>query len=153
MNHDPLSPHSHEPNPEPPSADPSLTLEWDGNEVRLSAGDLQRLPSVTVRDCYIISTGHGTTGPFAFTGTTFSALLSAFGVGAWSSLEVISADGFGTRLLPGDVGPDEARPPLLAWAIDGRPMTRADGLVRLVVPSETDDALKQVKWVARVRAV
>jgi hypothetical protein len=126
ISHDPLSPHSHEPNPEPPSADPSLTLEWDANEVRLSAGDLQRLPSVTVRDCYIISTGHGTSGPFAFTGTTLPALLSAFDVGAWSSLEVISA---------------------------GRPMTRADGLVRLVVPSETDDALKQVKWVARVRVV
>jgi hypothetical protein len=38
----------------------------------------------------------------------------------------------------------------LSYAIDGTPLTRAQGLVRLIVPSETDDALRQVKWVQRI---
>jgi hypothetical protein len=29
-------------------------------------------------------------------------------------------------------------------------MTREQGLVRLIVPSEENDALRQVKWVARI---
>jgi hypothetical protein len=32
-------------------------------------------------------------------------------------------------------------------------MTRKQGLVRLVVPTETDDALRQVKWIAEIRVV
>ena len=43
--------------------------------------------------------------------------------------------------------------PLLALEIDGRPLSRAQGLVRLVVPGETDDALRQVKWVSEIRVV
>ena len=46
---------------------------------------------------------------------------------------------------------DEERPILLAHSIDGRPLTRAEGLVRLIVPAETDEALRQVKWVAEIR--
>jgi len=34
--------------------------------------------------------------------------------------------------------------------MDGATLTRAQGLVRLIVPSETDDALRQVKWVGRI---
>jgi hypothetical protein len=29
-------------------------------------------------------------------------------------------------------------------------LTRAQGLVRLIVPHERDDALRQVKWVTRI---
>lgn len=69
----------------------------------------------------------------------------------WSQLEVISADGFGNRLAAEELlQPDPAGPILLAYAIDGRPMTRREGLVRLIVPSETDDALRQVKWIGRI---
>jgi hypothetical protein len=39
---------------------------------------------------------------------------------------------------------------LLATARDGIPLTRADGLVRLIDPRETNDALRQVKWVAEI---
>ncbi|MCB0075748.1 MAG: molybdopterin-dependent oxidoreductase [Caldilineaceae bacterium] len=42
------------------------------------------------------------------------------------------------------------RPSLLAITLDGQPLTREQGLVRLIVPTETDDALKQVKWVAEI---
>ena len=41
-------------------------------------------------------------------------------------------------------------PILLAHIVNGAAMTRAQGLVRLIVPSEIDDALRQVKWVVRV---
>jgi hypothetical protein len=39
---------------------------------------------------------------------------------------------------------------LLALARDGVPLTREQGLVRLVDPRETDDALRQIKWVAQI---
>ena len=31
------------------------------------------------------------------------------------------------------------------------PWSGAEGLVRLIVPTETDEALRQIKWVAEVR--
>lgn len=152
--HDPLQPHSHDPNPEPPSDDPSFTLSLsDGTEVELTVGSLRELPATTVSDCYIVSTGHGTSGPFAFTGVQLADLLAAYGVpaGDWSEIEVISADGFGTRLPAEDVRePADAGPIILAYAIDGDLMRRRQGLIRLIDPSETDDALRQVKWVRRI---
>jgi len=81
---------------------------------------------------------------------TFADFVRHFWAGDWSEAEVISGDGFGTRLTVDEVQGAVKRPILLATAIDGQPLSRAAGLVRLVVPSETDDALKQVKWVGRV---
>jgi hypothetical protein len=70
---------------------------------------------------------------------------------AWSQVEVISADGFGNRVMAEELlKPDPAGPALLSYMIDGRSMTRQQGLVRMVVPSEKDDALRQVKWIGRV---
>ncbi|HEX6386269.1 MAG TPA: molybdopterin-dependent oxidoreductase [Anaerolineae bacterium] len=151
-NHDPLRPHSHEPNPEPPSADPTFTLELpDGRATAITVVGLQQLPEVTLENCYIISTGHGTSGPFAFTGVRLVDLVEHFAKTEWSQVEVISADGFGNRIMASElVQPDPAGPILLAYAIDGRPMTRQEGLVRLIVPSERDDALRQVKWIGRI---
>ena len=42
---------------------------------------------------------------------------------------------------------------LLAYTLDGAPLTREQGLVRLIVPSEIDDALRQVKWLAMITIV
>lgn len=149
---DPLRPHSHDPNPAPPSATPDFVLSLpDGSQQTVTPGDLRGLPQTTVTDCYIVSTGHGTSGPFAFTGVTFADFMRHFWAGEWSEAEVISSDGFGTRLSADEVRAEVKRPILLAIAIDGQPLGRAAGLVRLVVPSETDDALKQVKWVGEVR--
>ena len=63
---------------------------------------------------------------------------------------MVSADGFGNRVLARELPQPPARPILLATHIDGQPLTRQAGLVRLIVPNETDDALRQVKWVARI---
>ena len=69
----------------------------------------------------------------------------------WHTVDVVSADGFGTRLRQTDLAVEPAqRPTLLAHTLDGQPLTRAQGLIRLIVPSETDDALRQVKWVAQL---
>ncbi|MBA2389229.1 MAG: hypothetical protein H0V67_03135, partial [Geodermatophilaceae bacterium] len=103
---------------------------------------LTMLPHVTVPNCYIVSTGHGTSGPFAFSGARLLDLIDHHAEDQpWSQAEAISADGFGNRIVADELrNPDPAGPILLAYGIDGRAMTRAHGLVRLVVPSERDDA-------------
>lgn len=145
--------HAHEPNPAPPTATTAFTLRGPGLPVRsLDVADLQGLAAVTIPACYIVSTGHGASGPFAFTGVRLADLLAdQLGAGAaWSYVDVVSADGFGTRLGEQEVRLPSARPIVLAYAIDGAPLTREQGLVRLIVPSETDDALRQVKWVTQI---
>ena len=167
--HDPLAPHSHEPNPLPPSPDADLTVHLpDGSARRIAPEALRnldfvpadRLPErlvcakqVTLSDCYIVSTGHGTSGPFSFTGLPLLDLVDLLWTGDWTHAEVVSGDGFGTRTPRTELAEPTPRPILLAHTLDGQPLTRADGLVRLIVPSETDDALRQVKWVAQVRII
>lgn len=149
---DPLQPHAHEPNPAPPSADPTFTLTTpDGRVVTITLAQLRGLPPSTLPNCYIFSTGHGTSGPFAFTGAKLVDLVQAYTETTWSQVEVVSGDGFGNRVTADELlNPDPAGSILLAYAIDGTPMTREQGLVRLIVPSETDDALRQVKWIGQI---
>jgi DMSO/TMAO reductase YedYZ molybdopterin-dependent catalytic subunit len=153
-NHDPFRPHSHDPNPTPPSDNPDfIFIAPDGAETVISLPALERLPRTTIPNCYIVSTGHGTSGPFTFSGARLldliqSCLPPALG---WSQVEVISADGFGNRVMAAELlNPDPAGPALLSYNLDGQPLTRQQGLVRLIVPSEKDDALRQVKWVGRI---
>jgi DMSO/TMAO reductase YedYZ molybdopterin-dependent catalytic subunit len=149
--HDWSPPHAHDPNPTPPSADPTFVLFAAGREARLSPEDLSALPQQAIANCYIVSTGHGTSGPFTFDGVALAELLDRYDAG-WKAADVISADGFRTRITS-----DEARAParsiLLALIIDGRPLRREEGLVRLIVPGEIDDALRQVKWVSEIRVI
>ncbi|MDE0196876.1 MAG: molybdopterin-dependent oxidoreductase [Caldilineaceae bacterium] len=167
--HDPLAPHSHEPNPQPPSPDADLTVHLpDGSECSIAPAALRsldfvpadRLPlhlasakQVTLPNCYIVSTGHGTSGPFSFTGLPLLDLVNLLWTGAWTHVEVVSGDGFGTRALRTELVEPTPRPILLAHTLNGRPLTRAGGLVRLIVPSEIDDALRQVKWVGHIRII
>lgn len=149
-----LHPHVHEPNPAPPSADPSFTLaRLDGttapNTTAIQVADLATLPQQHARDCYIVSTGHGTSGPFHFSGVTLPDLFAAHAIDTWTHADVISADGFGTRVYHTEL-PTITRPILLALTCNGEPLTREQGLVRLIVPHEKDDALRQVKWVVRI---
>jgi hypothetical protein len=72
---------------------------------------------------------------------------------AWQYVDLVSTDGFGTRLTPADLAAEGERPTLLAYTKDNVALTRAQGLVRLIVPSETDDALRQVKWLATITIV
>ena len=167
--HDPLAPHSHEPNPLPPSPDADLTVHLPhGPAHRITPAGLRsldfvstdRLPAhaasalqVTVPNCYIVSTGHGTSGPFSFTGPRLLDLVDLLWSADWTHVEVVSGDGFGTRALRTELSQPTQRPVILAHTLDRQPLSRAEGLVRLIVPSETDDALRQVKWVAHVRII
>lgn len=155
--HDPLRPHAHDPNPEPASPDPTfLWVGPDGREKNITVADLQQLPRTTVPNCTIISTGHGTSGPFAFAGVTLLDFLHSQlpPDQPWAEVEVISVDGFGNRLLAEELyQPDPAGPVLLGYLLDGQPLTREQGLVRMIVPSEKDDALRQVKWVGRINVL
>ena len=152
---DPLRPHSHEPNPAPPSPDPTFEfVQPNGRSQPISIKELEGLTAVSVANCYIVSTGHGTSGPFTFTGVPLLALVNHICPDSWSQVEVISADGFGNRVLAKELyEPDPAGPILLAYQMDGQPLTREQGLVRLIVPSERDDALRQVKWVGKIVVV
>ncbi len=142
--------HAHEPNPAPPNTDATLHLQRpDGRTVLLTPDDLARLPQTATGDCMIASTGHPASGPFTFGGVRLADLLAAHAVEIWEYADVFSADGFGTRVTAGEAH-TPTPPILLATTLNGAPLTRAQGLVRLIVPSETDDALRQVKWVARI---
>lgn len=146
--------HAHEPNPAPPSPATAFVVQFpDGTTLTWDVAELHQLTTTTVTDCYIVSTGHGTSGPFTFAGVRLQEFLTyILGNGAtWQQLDVISDDGFGTRLTAADLAQEEPdRPSLLAHTLDGHPLTREKGLIRLVVPTETDDALRQVKWVAQI---
>lgn len=185
--------HSHEPNLQTPAGDGDFVVIMPGGSRQtFSPADLEALPHTSVTDCLIVSTGHGTSGPFTFSGARLSDLLDAVlpthaphptgqdsdisentvadrgeyrgedrGEGrsmpiqtpSWQYVDLVSVDGFGTRLTPADLAATEDRPVLLAYAKDGMPLTRSQGFVRLIVPSETDDALRQVKWLATITIV
>jgi hypothetical protein len=146
-----LHAHSHEPNPAPSTTDPTLTLiRPDGTIATITLADLAARPQQSISECYIVSTGHGTSGPFRFDGVTLADLLEAYKISLWRYIDVISADGFGTRIQREEIDRATSRPILFATVCNGEPLTRPQGLVRLIVPQETDDALRQVKWVARL---
>ncbi|MEZ4676313.1 MAG: hypothetical protein R2932_18985 [Caldilineaceae bacterium] len=69
--------HPHEPNPAPPSWDTFFVVRLPGGVKRkFDVVDLEKLPQTTVSDCYIVSTGHGTSGPFTFGGVRLLAFLN-----------------------------------------------------------------------------
>lgn len=154
---DPLHPHRHDPNYEIPDGDGAFLLEAPNCEARfVSVAEVRAMPYTEIPNCYIVSTGHGTSGPFVFGGVRLIDLIATTlpDLSEWYAVEVVSGDGFGNRLYRAELNCEDRRvPPLLAHTKDGSPLTRADGLVRLIVPTEKDDALRQVKWVARVRVV
>ena len=153
MSNDPLMPHSHDPNLTPPAGDGSFRLILpNGRSRKISLSDLRRLPKTAVANCTIVSTGHGTSGPFTFSGVRLAEFIRAVWPEGWSQVEVISVDGFGNRLFAKELAQEkEARPIILAYERDHTAMKRPEGVVRLIVPSETDDALRQVKWIGEMR--
>lgn len=149
---DPLQPHWHEPNPAPPSEDETLEVRLpNGRFHPLTLVHLLTLPKTTIADCYIISTGHGISGPFTFGGVQLVDVVQHFWQAEWTQVEVVSADGFGNRVMADELfHPGDTKPILLAYERDGILLTRQQGLIRLIVPSEKKDALRQVKWVGHL---
>lgn len=146
-----IPPHSHDSNPVPPNNDPALMLYTGSEIVRLTPDDLTHFPQFILPHCYIVSTGHGTTGPFTFQGVRIIDLVTRYAKFEWTRVDIISDDSFGTRLLRGALQAMGDRPAILALMINGRPLKREEGLVRLIVPDRKEDALQQVKWVSEIR--
>ena len=142
--------HPHDPNPTPPSDDPTLRLATPGKVLHVTIEELARLPECSLPNSYIVSTGHPRSEPFTFTGVALGSVIRAFAPGQWSAALVISDDGFGTRVMAEEWAAEE-KPIVLAHTRDGRLLTREEGLVRLIVPTETDEALRQIKWVGEIR--
>jgi hypothetical protein len=65
----------------------------------------------------------------------------------WTEVEVISADGFGNRVYARELHVSLIRQARSCWLTQwmDQLLSRAQGLARLIVPSERDDALRQVK--------
>lgn len=148
---DPLQPHSHANNSEPPSADPSIELSLpSGRCKQLTLTDLSAYQQTSFS--YSYQTDHGVHGPYLLSGVALRDLLQAEYASPFREVEVWSVDRFGNRIYAAELtqSPPLTDPILLCTSSDGRPLTRANGLVRLVVPSETDNALRQVKWVAKL---
>ena len=151
-NHDPLQPHSHDNNEVPPNDDPTITVVVpDGATHLLDVAALQLLPQTTYT--YEYHTDHGVHGPYALVGVALRDLVDAVYSAEWQQAEIISADGFGNRVSAEEVYATKGNPILLCYQSDETLLTRQHGLIRLVVPSETDNALRQVKWVATIRLV
>lgn len=155
MMDDPLAPHTHEPNPHPPAEDAFFDLVYpDGTKVSIDWGQMEALPRWAISNCYIVSSGHGRSGPFTFAGTPLLLLLQHLlpPDTHWSQVELVSADGFGTRIFRMELmQPVGDRPILVCDQRDGKRLSRAEGWVRLIVPSETNDALRQVKWLKEIK--
>lgn len=153
---DRLAPESHEPNFAPPYAKADISLLGpDGTTSTFKPEHLSSLPRSKLSGCFIVSTGHGTSGPFEFEGVTLRDLVQMHFPKSfdWAHLEILAADGFGTRVRKDEIySSSDVEPILLADTIDNRPMTRDEGLIRLIVPSERVDALRQVKWISQIRA-
>lgn len=147
---DPLQPHSHDNNEAVPSNDASIRLVFpNGGETLLSVTQLKSYPQTTL-PTYTFHTDHGAHGPYRLTGVSLKTLLAQEITTPWSQVEVLSADGFGNRIFATELEDDAI---LLCYEQNGTPLLRRNGLVRLVVPSETDNALRQVKWVATIRVL
>ena len=149
--HDPLNAHSHDPNLTTPDGDGSFELYLpNGRSQTITVADLETLPVTAVSNCYIVSTGHGTSGPFTFCGATLAKFISHHWQKTWATVEVKSIDGFGNQIMAEELSTPIHQPIMLAYQIDKNKMSRQEGLVRLIVPSETEDALRQVKWIGEI---
>ncbi len=73
-----LHKHMHEPNPEPPSDKPDIVLAMPSQPERIiTLDDLDVCPSMRCVTVIIVSTGHGTSGPFRFGGVRLSDFVYA----------------------------------------------------------------------------
>ncbi len=76
-----------------------------------------------------------------YTGVPLAALVTALGVPADAALQATAADGYTQALAPETLARTDA---LLAYAVDGSPLSADEGPLRLVVPGAKGLSLKQL---------
>lgn len=151
MHNDPLQPHAHPNNDQIPSNDTTIRLLLDGKFLRLlTLETLATYPQHIVT--YSYTTDHGVHGPYELAGVVLDALISADTYQSLREIEVVSADGFGNRIFVAELK-QQTQPILLCTHSNSSQLTRQRGLIRLLVPSETDNALRQIKWVETISLI
>jgi len=149
---DPLRPHSHANNRTPPDDETTIELKVLNNEtIQIDIEALQTKYAMSVIKSYTYQTDHGKHGPYKLEGVSLVDLINHHlpDDAAWAQAEVLSADGFGNRIYKQELIQSE-EPILLCFKSNDEALKRNQGLVRLVVPFETDNALRQVKWVRTI---
>ena len=145
---DPLRPHKHHNNTTPPEGNTNITINKpDGTSIEVSLEQLQNNYPLSIIPAYTYVTDHGVHGPYRLEGVSLKDLLAS--MHDWSEVEVLSGDGFGNRITKAEVL-DKGDPIMLYFKTDNELLERKHGLIRLVVPAETDNALRQIKWVKTV---
>ncbi len=153
---DPLNAHSHDNNTILPDYDCIISLLLpDQTRVLINLERLATSYPQSVIANYRYTTDHGPHGPYRLGGVALSDLIRVECPKhlLWSQAEVVSADGYGNRILAHELNETAADPILLCTHSNDQPVTLKQGLIRLVVPSETDNALRQIKWVQTIRLV
>ena len=152
---DPLRPHSHANNALIPDADTTIFLNVLNQEIiEISLEYLQSDYQTSVLESYTYQTDHGRHGPYRLEGVRLIDLIGKYvSQGSeWNQVEVLSADGFGNRIYKTEIL-EASEAILLCFRSNGGALERQYGLVRLVVPFETDNALRQVKWVRTINVL
>lgn len=114
------------------------------NPAELSVADLQALGSTTVDVTYQAS---GDEQQHSFTGVPLITVIESLGLQVDPEtrnpllshyLVVTASDGYVLAISGGELDPNFGNSPmLLAWEMDGQPLSAEDGPVRLVVPGDT----------------
>ncbi len=148
MHNDPLQPDHHHNNQRPPDDDTTISvINPDGAQLDFSLATLVSFPQSELT--YSFSTDHGKHGPYRLSGV---ALRDIFVGLTFTVAEVLSADAYGTRIYAHEINRSD-QPILLCTHKDGHLIGRNEGLIRLIVPSETDNALRQIKWVRHITLI
>lgn len=145
------NPQKHHNNTKVPEETTDITLETlAGHRQIITLEQLMRDYPVSVMPAYSYVTNHGIHGPYRLEGVQLLDLLKQRISGSWTGVEVLSADGFGNYVHKEEL--EQAQEPIMLYfKINGEILKKKQGLVRLLVPSETDNALRQIKWVKRLR--
>lgn len=147
---DPLKPHKHHNNTTAPDSNTNIQLNTPkGKTIEITLEQLQTNYPTSIIPAYTYVTDHGVHGPYRLEGVSLKDLIAKENISDWSEVEVLSADGFGNRIAKDEVLA-AGDPIMLYYKTDDDMLSKQHGLVRLVVPTETDNALRQIKWVKTI---
>lgn len=143
------TPKKHHNNTTIPETNSEIFLEFADGESTLSLEELKNKYPQSVIEAYTYVTNHGVYGPYRLEGVSLLDLIPET-FSNWSEVEVISADNFANTLSKAELIAAK-EPAMLYYLSDGKSLDSKHGPIRLVVPSETDNAIRQIKWVKQIK--
>lgn len=146
MKTDLWQPHRHDNNETPPDEKLDIWLELPQQKICVWPTYWPTYPRHEL-PAYTYTTDHGRHGPYRLAGVSLKTIIHTHWTNPFAAVIVISADGFGNRITSQELWADGGKQILLCDESNGRALPRTAGAIRLVVPRETDNALRQIKWV------